>query len=963
MKHKTKYCLTTKICALITAGLGFSALLGWILNRDVLYRFYAESIPMAPGTAVMFVLAGCSLFLYSFEHKFKPGNYLAVAAAIVVSLFALLLLIQFIAGFDIGLEGLMIHNTGTFHGVAVGRASPITAVCFLLFGTAFLLVLYPLSEWRLVQRIAFAMAVIVAAVGVTVVSGFLYWTPLFYSSEIIPMALPTAVGFISLGAGLMSFSILRQLILQDELSLPAKISSLTPRYLPEIVIMGLGIVLSFFIAVFLHKFEYKNVQTEFEQKAGALAVALQKNIEKDLEMLSSINAFYASSNEVTRLEFREFIKGLLPYHSGIRAIEWIPRVSGPMRAEYERSARKEGLADFRFTEKDAQGEIISAGHRKEYFPVYFVEPLRGNEKALGFDLASDLSRFEALMKARDTGMRVATSRIRLVQETARQYGFLVFQPVYRNGVPHDTLQQRRANLLGFALGVFRTGDLVEESLSKLNRSGIGISILDKTATPENNLVYIDAGANKPGRNGLHFTSQFDMADRQWSLEFHSTPAYISFHQTWHEVVIAVTVLIFTFFIVLYMLDMKRRSVELERSAEALRKSEEELKAVSAYNRRLFEIALAGIWIIDLLPLTEKDKDIDPCFFWHKQAGVKVVTNDVNNKICEMLGVTREEVIGRSIFDPIFVDEHNAGLFLKEILARREGKTGSYEFSFKHKDGHAVPALINAIPIGLDKETGKVVQAMGTITDLTERKKLEGEREKMRRLESVGILAGGIAHDFNNLLGAILGNIVFSRMSVSPADRIYDMLSEAEFACEKAKELSARLLTFSPGGAPVRERLSLIKVLEETVRESMSGSDSTCEFDLPDYLYDVYADERQLKQVIANMVFNAKDAMPGGGVLRVRGVNVGIAAKDNTDLSEGNYLRISIEDNGMGIPEEDIPRIFDPYFSTKQRGEQKGMGLGLAVCHSIIRKHDGMISVESKVGAGTTFHIYLPAYKK
>jgi signal transduction histidine kinase len=247
-------------------------------------------------------------------------------------------------------------------------------------------------------------------------------------------------------------------------------------------------------------------------------------------------------------------------------------------------------------------------------------------------------------------------------------------------------------------------------------------------------------------------------------------------------------------------------------------------------------------------------------------------------------------------------------------------------------------------------------------DLTDRKKAEEERLKGHMLESIGLLAGGIAHDFNNLLNVIVGNIAVTKMSAQPGDKIYSRLDDAENVCGIASELSKRLITFATGGDPLKKIMSLSELLVNTVSTMLKDSNIKADFDFPENLYHAAIDEGQMKQAIYNLVINAKEAMPNGGTLAVRGENISISAQDTYPMQEGDYLRISFRDTGAGIPAENLAKIFDPYYSTKDTYSQKGLGLGLAVCYSIIKRHGGLVTVESQVGEGTTFYIYLPGVK-
>ena len=244
-------------------------------------------------------------------------------------------------------------------------------------------------------------------------------------------------------------------------------------------------------------------------------------------------------------------------------------------------------------------------------------------------------------------------------------------------------------------------------------------------------------------------------------------------------------------------------------------------------------------------------------------------------------------------------------------------------------------------------------------DITRERKIEQELTKAEKLESVGILAGGIAHDFNNILTAILGNIIVARMSGKPGEKAYDLLTEAEQASLRARDLTRQLLTFSKGGAPIRNPASIKQLLEETAGFSLRGSSARGDVEIPDDLWHVDIDEGQISQVINNMVINADQAMPKGGLIRVSAENVQVGEGQALPLAKGKYVKLSIKDEGVGISKDNLPFIFDPYFTTKQ----KGSGLGLAVSYSIVRNHDGHITVESSLGKGTTFDVYLPVTEK
>lgn len=271
-----------------------------------------------------------------------------------------------------------------------------------------------------------------------------------------------------------------------------------------------------------------------------------------------------------------------------------------------------------------------------------------------------------------------------------------------------------------------------------------------------------------------------------------------------------------------------------------------------------------------------------------------------------------------------------------------------------RDGTERVIADSGAPI-LDKE-GRTIGMIVVFRDVTERRRAREELVRADKLESVGLLAGGIAHDFNNILTGILGNVTLAKIHARPEDKIFQRLDAAEKACSRATDLTLQLLTFSRGGKPITKAISIARLVEESVSFSLSGSNVKCECLTPDNLWPVEADEGQISQVINNLLINADQAMPEGGTIELRAENVIVKAEDRLPLAQGKYVKISIRDHGIGILKKHLSKVFDPYFTSKN----KGSGLGLASAHSIVKGHDGYLTVESEVGIGTVFHVYLRA---
>jgi signal transduction histidine kinase/CheY-like chemotaxis protein len=268
-------------------------------------------------------------------------------------------------------------------------------------------------------------------------------------------------------------------------------------------------------------------------------------------------------------------------------------------------------------------------------------------------------------------------------------------------------------------------------------------------------------------------------------------------------------------------------------------------------------------------------------------------------------------------------------------------------------------IIEQVASPIRDSKNEVAGVVLVFRDITERQRNEAERRKAETLEQLGLLAGGIAHDFNNLLTAIIGNISLASLLLPPDDEMARRLVDAKNASMRARDLAQQLLTFARGGAPIKKTASIGKLIQDTVSFSLRGSHSRSEFSFGADLWPAEIDPGQISQVIGNLVVNADQAMPSGGTLRVTCDNFsynGADAPAIPDLSPGDYIRISIRDEGVGIPDDYLKRIFDPYFTTKP----KGTGLGLATTYSIIKNHNGLITVDSEVHYGSTFTVYLPA---
>ncbi len=323
---------------------------------------------------------------------------------------------------------------------------------------------------------------------------------------------------------------------------------------------------------------------------------------------------------------------------------------------------------------------------------------------------------------------------------------------------------------------------------------------------------------------------------------------------------------------------------------------------------------------------------------------------VNKAWREALGYSEEEISELNVFD-IMHPDHTARCMKNVEQILQDGQEFTCQTVFMSKSGQKVfvEGKVNCRFV-----EGKPMALRSAFRNVTEKLKLEKELRRAQKLESIGILAGGIAHDFNNLLTGILGNVLLAQLKAPEGD-LANLLKNTENAAHRAQDLTRQLLTFSKGGAPVKETTSVIDIINDVVPFTLSGSNATWSLTTEENISPVDLDSGQFSQVLENLIINSDQAMPEGGVITIKLSNYAQEEQLSELLTGDNYVKIDIHDQGIGIAKEYLPQIFDPYFTTKK----KGSGLGLATAYSIIRNHKGLLTVDSEPGHGTTMSIYLP----
>jgi len=336
---------------------------------------------------------------------------------------------------------------------------------------------------------------------------------------------------------------------------------------------------------------------------------------------------------------------------------------------------------------------------------------------------------------------------------------------------------------------------------------------------------------------------------------------------------------------------------------------------------------------------------------------------VNDAFERLLGFRREQVIGRHYSEFVLPQDVEKSRFV--FNERRTGSRAASGLELRLRRGLSpmeppdFPVEIKAQGI-YDRESERqdknYLGTYGVARDLRERKALEHHLQQVEKMEAVGRLAGGIAHDFNNFLAAVMGNIALAKMHAKPSEEIYSRLEQMQKATMRARDLTQQLITFAQGGLPMKRAGRLAELIQEASTFVLRGSGARCRCSFPEDLWPGEFDSGQITQVVQNLIINADQAMPEGGLISVQGENVTVTEGYPLPLKPGRYVRVTVEDQGCGIPPENLSKIFDPFFTTKKNG----MGFGLATSYSIIQSHGGYLTVDSTVGQGTRFYFFLPA---
>ena len=482
--------------------------------------------------------------------------------------------------------------------------------------------------------------------------------------------------------------------------LRTSIQLLKPWFTIPLLVGVLGVIVSVALWQTMAAYEDRTVESQSDAEAERYIDGVGDEIREALDAVRELSALYAASETVTRDEFQSFAAAELTSHESIQALEWIPLVLGPQRDAYEDAARGDGFPQYEINERSVQGELVRAGERDEYFPVHFVEPYEGNELAFGFDLGSEATRLEALNRARDSGEITVTGRITLVQEKGDQFGFLGFVPIYRKEGSADTVAERRVNLEGFVLGVYRMGDIVAAAVADLGPATVDVALFDDSAPPEDGFLAAsiagisdNTGAGEQisqmqdDQSGAYQHATISVGGRQWKVVAAPTGAFVASRRTWAPTVALVASLIVTALFMAYVVADGRR----RQSKKALRKSEKQY-----------------------LDLFDNATDLIQSF----TADGSIVY--ANRTWREALGYSEKEVDSLNMLDIIHPDSktHCIEAFRKVIGGKR---VDNVKALFVSKDGRSIWVEGSGSPILVN---GRIVATRGIFRNVTALKQAE-----------------------------------------------------------------------------------------------------------------------------------------------------------------------------------------------------------------------------------------------
>ena len=706
----------------------------------------------------------------------------------------------------------------------------------------------------------------------------------------------------------------------------------------------LGLLLTGLATYLAHDAERRTRREAFQRIAAAQASLMQQALSRlELNDLEGMARFFVGSEFVDRREFAEFAGYLLnrPY---AQAWAWVPMVVNPERPEFELAVQQGGAPGFRVWQHGPSGEPVAVAERDVYYPVCYVEPSAGNEAALGFDHGSTPVREAALAYAARTGLTTATDPLALLQWPSRTNGVVVYRPVFARDDPR--------RLSGFSMVALHMDILLNRTL---NREAVRNESANRVALYQINeggaaflLANIDS-AYAPARPGeadiqhrpgpiVPLLAPIFAFGKVYAFDSRPGPRFDALYPIRAGRQTSWTGLLLTLMLGVLVANLSSRRAALKKTVA---ERTAELRASEASYHGLFNSIQQAIYI----------QDVEGRFL------------DVNDGAIAMYDYPREDFLGRT---PEFLaapGRNDMAALASAMQRALQGEPQHLEFWGLRKNGEVFPKELWLYSGSYFGQAALIAIA----SDISERKRADEERARLQsqlqqaqKLESIGRLAGGVAHDFNNMLQTILGNAALGLDELGSGHPVREYLEEIQKSAKRSADLTRQLLAFasrqtvSPRVIDLNDTIGgMLKMLRRLIGENIHlhwspGSD----------LWPVKMDPTQVDQILANLAVNARDAMAarGTGTVTIETSNLRGAPAQEAGRA-GDYVVLTVRDNGRGMDEETRSHIFEPFYTTKERG--KGVGLGLATVFGIVKQNQGYIEVTSALDSGSVFTIGIP----
>jgi PAS domain S-box-containing protein len=754
-----------------------------------------------------------------------------------------------------------------------------------------------------------------------------------------------------------------------------------PRHIwrPRRISVGLPLCLTFALAVLVFVYasmwERNRGRSQFEHKAEILGQTMRRQINTDLDVERSVQGLLSVTWGIDREQFRQFVAGPLIQHPEVEALAWDPHVLNADRAEWERAIQQEGFHDFQITDRDKQGKVVRAKTRDDYFPARFAEPDKENHIMLGFDVMSNRDRKKAVTRAIDNGETVATRPVRLLMNSLRPWGVITYAPVYRAGMPHDTVEQRRQQIAGIVVMVFEFDILAKISLGNLDREEIEFSLID-ASTPSAMPVLLGdqavtlAAAMTNGTDlshlGLVYDTTFWAGSHKWILRAVRSNEYLVAHPSLNAWGVLAGGLLFTSLLGGFLLVLTGRTARIEelvneRTSELSQANsllavgmkerqavEESLREARQFAESIAEHSTSIIYVFDLN---------------------KVTISYSNRHVAEFLGYSPDEIekMGRDLLGRV-IHPDDLGLILvhlEEFRRVADGQVIETQARCRHASGEWRWVWIREVVFKRSSD-GVPLQILGTAQDVTELRSIHEELKKAKEDAEAANHAkssflANMSHEIRTPLNAVIGYTDLLRgpsRQLEPADCVETIGRNARHLMELLNDIldiskiesGHMAVENSPVDLP-----GLAAEINQMMRPQAEGKSLDFKFTTANLVPQVIITDRlRLRQILLNLIGNAIKFTETGGVH----VRLSASAERSDEPIE---MRFEVSDSGIGMTAEQVGILFRPFSQTDSSTTRRfgGTGLGLAISKRLAEMMDGTITVCSEAGVGSVFTLTIP----